>query len=103
MKCFCKIPSLVVSLGLWVLIVSVAVVPRAKAQSSAPGTGISGNRIIATTAGTLGLHSVMAGQTLDLRGVNFSGQITRVRLVRASGTCRQETRQPSTTCEMTGT
>ena len=73
MKCFCKIPSLVVSLGLWVLIVSVAVVPRAKAQSPAPGTGISGNRIIATTAGTLGLHSVMAGQTLDLRGVNFSG------------------------------
>src|SRR6266581_2449327 len=73
MKYSCKIPSLVVSLGMWVLIVSVAVVPRTQAQSSAPGIGISGNRIIATTVGTLGLHSVMAGQTLDMRGVNFSG------------------------------
>ena len=48
MKYFCKIPSLVVSLGLCVPIVSVAVVPRTQAQSSAPGIGISGNRIIAT-------------------------------------------------------
>ena len=58
---------------LWLLIVLIACVPRTHAQSSAPGIGVSGNRIVATTAGTLGLHSVAAGQTLDLRGVNFSG------------------------------
>src|SRR5438445_7944821 len=45
----------------------------AQAQILAPGIGVSGNKMIATTAGTLGLHPVSAGQTLDLRGVNFSG------------------------------
>ena len=41
--------------------------------SAAPGVGVSGNRIIATTAGKLGLKQVSAGATLDLRGVNLSG------------------------------
>jgi hypothetical protein len=52
-----------------VLLVSIAVVPRGQAQSSAPGVGVSDNRIIATTADTLGLPLVMSGQTLDLRGI----------------------------------
>jgi hypothetical protein len=54
------------------VIVIVGVSLRASA-TSAPGIGVSCNRIIATTAGTLGLHPVRAGQTVDLRGVNLSG------------------------------
>jgi len=36
----------------WVLIVSIAVVALAQAQSSECGIGVPSNRIIATTAGT---------------------------------------------------
>ena len=43
------------------------------AHATAPEVGVSGNRIIAKTAGTLGLKPVVANQTIDLRGVNFSG------------------------------
>jgi hypothetical protein len=33
--------------------------PGAQGQTSAPGIGVSGNKIIATTGGTLGLHTVI--------------------------------------------
>jgi endoglucanase len=42
-------------------------------RSSAPGIAVSGNRLVTTSAGTLGLQRVRAGQPVVLRGVNFSG------------------------------
>ena len=57
----------------WMPVLLAVAVPLARTQTSAPGIGVLGNRIVATTAGTLGLHSVTVGETLDLRGVNFSG------------------------------
>jgi len=52
---------------------STASVTVANALTAAPGVGVSGNKIVATTAGRLGLRQVTAGATLDLRGVNLSG------------------------------
>jgi len=62
-----------VTLQLFLVAVVCVLLPWAQGQTSAPGIGVSGNKIIATTGGTLGLHAVSAGQVLDLRGVNFSG------------------------------
>src|SRR5207247_4571658 len=41
--------------------------------SAAPGIQVQGNLIVATSAGTLGVQSVSAGQAIVTRGVNFSG------------------------------
>jgi endoglucanase len=40
---------------------------------SAPGIRVQGNRIVTTSAGTLGVRNVRAGVPIVLRGVNLSG------------------------------
>ena len=45
----------------WMPVLLAVAVPLARTQTSAPGIGVLGNRIVATTAGTLGLHSVTDG------------------------------------------
>jgi len=47
---------------------------KGKAFSTrAPGIAVKGNQFVTTSAGTLGVQKVSAGQNVVLRGINFSG------------------------------
>ena len=67
--------------GLWIALMFLAVLavaphPRGQSRSpaaAAPGIKVQGNRLVTTSAGTLGVRSVGTGAPVVLRGVNFSG------------------------------